>query len=127
MIGLAGALMLMAIQEPQAQPVESRHWTNGQLAWSRMPRPDFPARETGTVQAEVTCTVADRGRVQDCRILRVTPDETRFGRGLIRSLGAARLAEGSARAGDTMTFILWACGPDFEVELCRKIDWPSPE
>lgn len=124
MLGLALAVLFITGQEPQTDPVGPRHWASGQLAWSKMPVPEFPAREEGAVQAEVSCTVAERGRVRDCRIDRVTPEGTRFGRGVIRSLGRARLAEGRARAGDTMTFVIWGCSPLPEGARCTKIDWP---
>ena len=125
--GLAIALMIAVIQEPHDRPAEPQHWSNGQLAWARMPIPDFPAREEGTVQAELTCTVAERGRVRDCHVDRLAPDRTRFGREVIQSMGRARLVEGRARAGDTMTFVVWACGSTPEGEPCRKIDWPPVE
>lgn len=124
MFGLAIIILLVSVQEPQAEPVRPRHWSDGQLAWSRMPTPEFPAREEGTVQAEVTCMVAERGRVRDCRVDRLAPDGTRFGREVIRSLGRARLTEDRARAGDTMTFIIWACRSASESARCRRIDWP---
>jgi hypothetical protein len=123
---LTTILLFIAVQEPQAEPVEPRHWDNGQLAWSRMPLPEYPVREIGTVQAELTFTVAEQGRVRDCRVDRLAPGRTRFGREVIRSVGRARLSGGRARPGDTMTFVIWACGPASEGERCQKIDWPTP-
>ena len=127
MLGFAITLLSIGLMEPQAQQAEARHWSNGQLAWARMPLPDFPDREAGTVQAEVTCTVAAAGRVEDCQILRTAPDGTRFGREVIQSMRRARLVEGRASAGDTMSFVLWACDSASEVERCQKIDWPATE
>ncbi len=127
MLGFAITLLSIGLMEPQTQQTEARHWSNGQLAWARMPLPDFPDREAGTVQAEVTCTVAEAGRVRDCQILRTAPDGTRFGREVIQSMRRARLVEGRASAGDTMSFVLWACDSASEVERCQKIDWPVTE
>lgn len=126
MVGLASMLMLLAVQAPQAQADEPRHWGNGQLAWSRMPLPDYPDRESGTVQAELTCVVAEGGRVRDCRVDRLAPDRTAFGREALRSMRRARLGDERARPGDTLTFIIWGCAPDSAVERCLKIDWPTP-
>ena len=127
MLGLAIILLFGGLTDLHSPQAEARHWSNGQLAWARMPIPDFPEREAGTVQAEVNCTVAEGGRVRDCQILRSAPEGTHFGREVIQSMRRARLVEGRASAGDTMSFILWACDSASETGHCQKIDWPATE
>lgn len=116
------AVLLLGAQEP-GNSAEPRHWTNGQLAWARMPMPSQPSGESGVMQAEATCTVAEGGRVRECRINRIAPENTRFGRAVLSSLRRARLTEGRAAPGDTMTFVIWACSETSEP--CRKIPWPD--
>lgn len=109
-------------------PAASRHWTNGQLPWSAPLAPEFPRRESGRVEAHAICTVGERGRVRDCRVLRVGPEGSRFGTNLLTVLRRARLVEGRASPGDTYTFRVWACTePRAPEGRCEPLNLPFPE
>jgi len=102
------------------EPRAPRHW--GAPDWERRPIPDYPEGESGVVQALVTCTAGEEGRVRDCRIDRVAPARTRFGREVLRRLPRSRIKDGPIQPGDTMTFMIWSC---VDVLPCEPTAWPD--
>jgi hypothetical protein len=116
-------IALLTVQTPQAEQPGPRHWTEGQIRWRQMPIPAVPSGETGTVQAQLTCTVGGRGRVRDCRIDRAAPQGTRFGQAVLRNMSRATLREDGKQAGDTLTFQLRACSDI--LDPCEPIAWPE--
>ncbi|GAA0636956.1 hypothetical protein [Brevundimonas lenta] len=121
---LVTILAALAVLPQAVEERAPRHWANG-VNWSRMPRPDYSPDEDSVVMARVTCTVADGERLQACRIDRLLPEDTRFGRPVLVSIRRARLAEGWALPGDTVTFDIWACGASESRRNCPKPDWPD--
>lgn len=115
-------VLLLAVQTPpDGAP---RHWTDGQVRWRSIPIPTVPSGERGVVQAQVTCTVAGRGRVRGCRIDRQTPADTRFGRNILGGMSRAELHPvGGLRPGDTFTVTLWACSDP--TATCERLPWPE--
>ena len=125
MTSLLFALLLAVQAQAQTPPAEvPRHWTEGQVRWRSIPIPSVPSGEQGVVQAQVTCTVASRGRVRGCRIDRQTPADTRFGRSILSGMSRAELHPVSGFSpGDTFTVTLWAC-PD-RTTACERLPWPE--
>ena len=109
----------------QDVPRAPMHWSGG-LSLRVVPRAEYPERERGVVQARVTCTVAEAGRVRDCRIDRLLPERTRFGVSVLRGMRGARVADPRAVPGDTFSIDIWACSVDGDVRdaRCNKSAWP---
>ena len=128
MTALWFALLLGAqpLQTPAPAPGDDgpRHWEDGQLRWRSIPIPTVPSGETGTVQAEISCTVAGRGRVRGCRVGRQLPEGTRFGQGAVSRMGRAEVRmERGLKPGDTFTLVLWACSDP--LAACERLPWPE--
>jgi len=125
MTSLLFALFLAVQTPPQTPPAEGpRHWSDDQVRWRSIPIPTVPSGEQGVVQAQVTCTVAGRGRVRGCRIDRQSPADTRFGRNILNGMSRAELHPiGGLRPGDTFTVTLWACSDP--TAACERLAWPE--
>ena len=117
---LMAATLFTAPQDPAGELREPRQW--GAPAWERRPIPDYPEGESGVVQALITCTAGDEGRLLDCRIDRVSPRRTRFGREVMRRLPGSRIQQGLIQPGDTTTFLIWACAG---AQPCEPTAWPD--
>ena len=125
MINLLFALLLAVQTALQTPPADApRHWTDGEVRWRSIPIPTVPSGEQGVVQAQVSCTVAGRGRVRGCRIDRQTPAGTRFGRSILNGMSRAELhPSGGQRPGDTFTVTLWTCSDP--AAACERLPWPE--
>ena len=109
----------------QDAPREPMHWSGG-LSLRAVPRAEYPERERGVVQVRVTCTVAEAGRVRDCRIDRLLPERTRFGGSVLSAMRGARVEDPRALPGDTFSMDIWACSIDGDGRnaRCNKPAWP---
>ena len=120
------AIMLALTIGVQDVPREPKHWPTPGLRLAGIPRVEFPQREGGVVQARVTCTVVEGGRVRNCRIDRVMPQGTRFGRAALRGMHRSRVIDRRAVPGDTFSLDIWGCAFEYNeaATSCPKPEWP---